>query len=62
MVSLEARTANLEKMKETIADYYAFYESTKPQRHACIKFDLEEDDWSDLGTFELVFSYGLLYN
>lgn len=50
VVCLEGRAENLERMRELYP------------RLEIRLFDVERDDWSDLGRFDVVFCYGLLYH
>lgn len=62
VTSVDARPENLERMAANIAAYYAFYRSSKPARHHPARLDLEREDGTGLGQFDVVHCYGLLYH
>jgi hypothetical protein len=62
VLSLEVRDENLERLGDNIVEYYGFYESDRPGRHRWLKFDLERDDWTKLGSYDLAYCYGVLYH
>src|SRR5262245_1290838 len=63
VTSVDARPENLERMAGNIRDYYAFYSrSTRPLLHQVLTIDLDKGQPLDLGRFEIVFCYGLLYH
>lgn len=59
---MEARAENIECMRTNIAAYYNFYRSSTPQRHRVVRLDLDKDDGTFLGQFEIVHCYGILYH
>lgn len=62
MTSVEARAENIECMRANIATYCNSYRSSTPQRHRVVHLDLEKDDGTFLGQFEIVYCYSILYH
>jgi hypothetical protein len=62
VTSVEARSENIECMRTNIAAYYNSYPSRTPQRHRAVRLDLDKDDGTFLGQFEIVHCYGILYH
>jgi SAM-dependent methyltransferase len=61
VTSVEARAENIECMRTNIAAYYNAYSSRAPQRHRAVRLDLDQDDGTFLGQFDIVHCYGILY-
>jgi tRNA (mo5U34)-methyltransferase len=62
VTSVEARAENIDCMRTNIAAYYGAYSSSVPPRHRIVRLDLDRDDATSLGQFEIVHCYGILYH
>ncbi|HEX7787301.1 MAG TPA: methyltransferase domain-containing protein, partial [Methylomirabilota bacterium] len=62
VTSVEARPENIEGMAANIAAYYGTYSSEAPRRHRIVRLDLDHDDATYLGQFDIVHCYGILYH
>jgi tRNA (mo5U34)-methyltransferase len=62
VTSVEARPENIECMRGNIAAYYGARASEVTQRHRVIRLDLDKDDATSLGQFDVVHCYGILYH
>jgi tRNA (mo5U34)-methyltransferase len=62
VTSVEARAENIERMRTNIAASYSAYSSRATQRHRIVRLDLDKDDGTFLGQFDVVHSYGILYH
>jgi tRNA (mo5U34)-methyltransferase len=62
VTSVEARAENIERMRANIAAYYGAHSSEVPERHRIVRLDLNRDDATSLGQFDIVHCYGILYH
>ena len=62
VTSVEARAENIECMRANIAAYYGAHSSEAPRRHRIVRLDLDQDDATLLGQFDIVHCYGILYH
>ena len=62
VTSVEARSENIESMAANIAAYYGTHSAEVPRRHRIVRLDLDKDDATYLGQFDVVHCYGILYH
>jgi tRNA (mo5U34)-methyltransferase len=62
VTSVEARAENIDCMRANIAAYYGAHSSETPRLHRIVRLDLDKDDATFLGQFDIVHCYGILYH